>query len=204
MATLVLDDRIENRIRAERQDSGLDRYDEVWEGVYVMAPIANNEHQGIQARLAAVLTNVVGLDSDTRVLAGANVSDREKDWEHNYRVPDVLVVQPGGKARDCGTHLCGGPDFAVEIVSPRDRSREKLNFYSEIGVRELLVIDRGPWQLELYRLNGKRLDLIGTSHSGTFTTLKSEVVPVSFRLIASEPRPQIEVTHHDGKQCWLV
>ena len=29
----------------ERRECGGDRYDEVWDGVYVMSPLADNEHQ---------------------------------------------------------------------------------------------------------------------------------------------------------------
>jgi hypothetical protein len=35
---VVLERSVEKRLRAERQASGADRYDEVWDGVYVMAP----------------------------------------------------------------------------------------------------------------------------------------------------------------------
>jgi len=46
----------------------------------------------------------------------------------------------------------GGPDFAVEILNPGDRTPEKLPFYASVNVRELLVVDRDPWSLELFRL----------------------------------------------------
>ena len=136
--------------------------------------------------------------------AGANVSDREKDWTTNYRCPDVVVVLPGGAARDCRTHWFGGPDFCVEIASHGDRSRDKLDFYAAIGVRELLLVDRDPWGLELYRLADGRLDLVGRSNLSAAAVLASAVVPTSFRLVPGTARPRIEVTHHDGVQRWLV
>jgi Uma2 family endonuclease len=204
MATLVLDPYIEDQLQTQRRDSGLDRFDECWDGVYVMAPIANNEHQDIQFGLATSIRLAIGFDGPGRVHAGANVSDRDEDWLQNYRVPDVVVVLPGGAAKDCGTHWCGGPDFAAEIVSPRDRSREKFDFYSSIGVRELLLVDRDPWNVDLYRSTAKKLELVSRSDARTSSTIKSEIVPVSFRLVPGEPRPRIEITHHDGKQRWLV
>ena len=57
------------------------------------------------------------------------------------------------------SHICGPADFLVEIISPGDKSRDKLAFYAELGVRELLVVDRYPWSLELYRLGGNELVL---------------------------------------------
>src|SRR5207253_305814 len=82
-------------------------------------------------------------------------------------------------ARDCGTHWCGGPDFCVEIASPGDRSRDKLAFYAGIGVRELLLVDRDPWALELFRLSAGRLEPVGRSDLSKQDALPSPVVPVS-------------------------
>ncbi len=204
MAMLVLDPYVEEQLKAERKTSGADRYDEVWEGVYMMAPLANNEHQDLQFELAAALKNAIGADQCVRVQAGANVSDREEAWLHNYRIPDVVVVFPGSAAHDCGTHWCGGPDFCVEIASPGDRSRDKLDFYAGIGVRELMLVDRDPWELELYRLAIGRLELVGRSDVAVADSIASTVVPVSFRLASAAPRPKIEVTHRDGAQRWIV
>jgi Uma2 family endonuclease len=204
MALMVLDPTDEKRLRAEREASGADRYDEVWEGVYMMVPLANNEHQNLQTRLAAAIQYAVGWNGPVHVDAGANVSDREDDWTHNYRIPDVVVVFPGSAAKDCGTHWCGGPDFCVEIASRGDRSRDKLDFYAAIGVRELLLIDREPWALELYRLDAGRLERVGSSTFGKPDPLLSTVLPVSFRLTSGAQRPAVEVAHRDGVQRWLV
>jgi Uma2 family endonuclease len=204
MTVMVLDPEIAERLKAEREASGLDRYDEVWEGVYMMAPLANNEHGDIQGRLASALRNAIGWREDVYVLGGANVSDREEGWLDNYRIPDTVVVFPGAAARNCGTHWCGGPDFVAEVTSPGDRARDKLEFYAGINVRELLVIDRKPWQLELYQLEEGGLRLVGTSSLSTPDLLRSAVVSTSFRLVPGKARPRIEVTHHDGVQRWLV
>jgi Uma2 family endonuclease len=203
MALLVLEPSVEERLKAEREASGADRYDEVWEGVYVMAPFPNNEHQDLQFELASAIKSAVA-PAAVRIHTGANVSDREDEWEFNYRIPDVVVVFPGGAARDCGTHWCGGPDLCVEIASPHDRSRDKLDFYAAIGVRELLVIDRSPWGLELYSLTRSRLESVGRSDATTSRALASEVVPASFRLVPNGAHPRIEVLHRDGVQRWLV
>ena len=198
MALMILDPQDEQRIKAARVATGADRFDEVWEGVYMMAPLADNEHQFLQARLTRALQDALEAVGPELVQAGANVSDREDGWTHNFRCPDIVVVFPAGRARNCGTHWCGGPDFCVEIVSTGDRSRDKLDFYARIGVRELLLIDRDPWALELYRLANGQLDLVGRSH------VTSEVVPASFSLVAGTSRPQIEVTHRDGARRWTV
>jgi Uma2 family endonuclease len=204
MALMVLDPTVERRLKAERETSGADRYDEIWEGVYMMAPFPNIEHQDLQFGLATAIKSAIGPGTPVRIHTGANVSDREDDWTHNYRIPDVVIVFPGGAARDCGTHWRGGPDFCAEITSPGDRSRDKLDFYAGIGVRELLLIDRDPWALELYRLSGGELRLVGRCDLDTKDNLPSGVLPTSFRLLPAAKRPAVEVTQRDGVQRWLV
>lgn len=188
----------------ERQKNGSDRFDEVWNGVYVVSPLANNEHQSLVTQLAAVLSASVQWASHGTVFAGVNVSDQEEDWRQNYRVPDVAVFLNDTRATNQGTHWFGGPDFAVEIVSPNDRTREKLDFYASVGTRELLIIDRDPWVLELYRLQNDQLALVDRSTTDNGTPLVSDTVPLTFRLIAGETRPNIDVVHKDGEPRWLI
>jgi Uma2 family endonuclease len=204
MAMLVLESWVEKRLKAERQANGADRFDEVWDGVYVMSPAPNDVHQELIANFIFALKSMVGPACRGSVRPGVNVSDRDVNWEHNYRIPDVSVFLEGGRAQNRDTHWVGGPDFIVEIISPDDRSRDKLAFYASIGVRELLLVDRAPWRLELYQLRGEQLVLAGLSSLAEPASLASAVLPLHFRLIAGTPRPQIEVTHTDGVQTWLV
>jgi Uma2 family endonuclease len=132
-----------------------------------------------------------------------NVTDRTDDWRLNFRCPDVAVLLPGTRAIDRETHLLGGPDFVVEIASDYDRSREKFEFYAHVGVRELLLVDRNPWQLELYGLRDDQFQLVGSVALGDASAIASQVLPVSFRLLDSArgDRHQIEVTRlADGKR----
>jgi Uma2 family endonuclease len=204
MVVHVHDPLLEQQLKADRQLTGADRFDEVWEGIYMMAPLADDEHQELQANLTAVFKIVVGWSGLGLVRAGVNVSDRDEDWQFNYRCPDVVVFLPNTKAQNKGSHWVGGPDFAVEILSPYDRSRDKLAFYSDVSVRELLLVDRAPWALELYRLKNRRLVLDGKSTLADPQMLRSQLMPLSFTFVTGSPRPSIEVVHSDGKQRWLV
>ena len=203
MTRIVTDPREQARLIAERRAAGADRFDEVWDGDYVMAPLADNEHQELAGNLAGLFKLVLGWDTEARVLPGANISDREAGWEHNYRCPDIAVFLSDTSARDCGSHWFGGPDLAAEILSPGDRTPQKIPFYASVNVRELLVVDRAPWSLRLYRLRNGQLDDEGALTPGSPDTLSSEVLPLSFRLLAGA-RPQIEVTHHATAEKWLV
>ncbi len=205
MSILVIDPALSERLLAERRESGGDRYDEVWDGVYIMSPLANDEHQELASRLNYAFHAALGFDSPHKVYAGINVSDREEDWQHNYRAPDNAVILAGNnRAKDCGTHWRGGPDFLDEIRSEGDRSRAKLRFYAQLGVREVLIIDRYPWSLELYRLTKGRLKLLGKTTPDDGAVLSSKVLPLRFRLITGPARPIIEVSHTDGVQKWKV
>ena len=186
------------RILRRRQAWGGDRKDEVWNGVYVMAPDADNTHQELTFLLAAAIRSALGPVRNVRIQTGGNVSDRADRWRKNYRCPDVLVLLPGCAAVDKGTHYLGGPDFAVEIVSPGDRSRKKLDFYAKVGVRELLIVDRDPWKLELYRLDQGKLNLVGVQGLDDPEPLRSEVLLLSLLLTPGKTRPEIVITRDGG------
>jgi Uma2 family endonuclease len=204
MAILIRDPILGGDLLAERRRTGADRYDEVWEGVYVMPPLPNNEHQQLVMCLGAVLQEVLGWPGLGLVFPGVNVSDRDEGWEHNYRVPDLAVFLPGGKAQSRDTHWVGGPDFAVEITSPHDDTRAKVPFYGQVGVRELLLIDRHPWRLELYRLQGQQLTLAGQATPEQPAVLASQVVPLSFNVRPGTGRPLVEVVRQGEERAWLV
>lgn len=202
---LITDPHVEEKLLVNRRAWGGDRFDEVWDGVYVQAPTTNNEHQELMASLSAAFYNAFANQPEVRVFPGVNVSDRKAGWEKNYRCPDVAVVLPGSRALDCGAFYFGGPDFCIEIISDYDRSREKFDFYAKVGVRELLLIDRNPWQLELYRLARTKLKPAGTIEAGSDQMLSSKVLPLTFKLLARPSlRPQIEVTNPATNEQWLA
>ncbi len=92
----------------------------------------------------------------------------------------------------------------MEIVSEFDRSREKLPFYARVGVRKLLLVDRGPWVMNLYRLREDRLMPVGRSTLKNPDILASAVLPLSFGLVPGESRPKIALVHEDGIARWVL
>jgi Uma2 family endonuclease len=193
MAALVLDPSLEEELKRERALTGADRYDEVWDGVYVMAPLANNEHQFLAFQLAMAIAAGLRIPDDGLVFAGCNVSDQKVNWTRNYRCPDVAAILKGNPAQDRHTHWFGGPDFAIEIISPQDRTRDKFDFYFKVGVRELLIVDRRPWKLELYRNDGESLAPVDNCPHTRPKPLDSQVIPFRFTLAAGKPRPTLVV-----------
>jgi len=192
--SLVIHDEVMSRLLIEqRRASRLDQYDEIWEGVYVMSPMANNEHQRLVTDIAAVIKTVFDWKGLGQTLAGANVSDRRDEWSKNYRVPDILSLRNDSSAVDCGTHWFGGPDLAIEVVSPGEQVLDKLDFYASVGTEELLVVDRDPWRLTLYRRqeNGK-LKQAGDCSRENQSMLQSNVVPIRFGVVFDQKLLRLE------------
>jgi Uma2 family endonuclease len=188
----------------ERRRSGAGLFDEVWNGVYVMSPDPDNEHQHIAGHLLAALIQALGHLPGITVYPTINVTNRQEKWRKNYRSPDVSVFLPGNPAEDRRSHWLGGPDFLVEIRSPGDLTRKKFAFYTAVGVREILIVERQPWQLELYHRDGFSWNLVGVSAPGQNPSLASAVLPLTVRLIPGTPRPQIEVARTSDGQRWLA
>jgi Uma2 family endonuclease len=203
MAVLVLDSYVEQQVLAGRIGSDGDQYDEVWEGVYVVTPLPNIDHQEIVGNLDSILHEVISR-TEGQVFPGVNLSDRDDGWEKNYREPDVAVFLRGGRAINRGTHWQGAADFLVEIISPGERTHDKIPFYGSIGVVELLVINRDPWTLELYRQDAGRLVKVGQSTLDAPAVLESRTVGLSFQLVSGEAKPKIQVTHTATGRQWKL
>jgi Uma2 family endonuclease len=133
MPTLILDPPPAGleELLEQRRRMGADRHDEVWEGVYHMVPGPNAPHSFAAQQLAVLL------DAPARA-AGLHVSlefniGLDKD---NYRVPDLGVH----RERRPGVWIPTAA-IVVEILSPTDEAWQKLPFYAERGVDELLFVD---------------------------------------------------------------
>jgi Uma2 family endonuclease len=202
MPTVIHDKLLEERLQAERTATGANRYDEVWEGVYIMAPMPNNEHQFLAGRFTRILDELIADHGLGQVLPGANVSDRVENWETNYRVPDVAVFLKSSVAVNHGSFFYGGPDFAVEIISQGDQTREKIEFYGKSGAREVLIVDRYPWKLELYRRHSERLKFTAAVTPGDGQSIVSEVVGISLSLRPAGERPTIHIS--GPNRVWVI
>ena len=202
MAIMVLEPWVEERLLAERRSCDGDQYDEVWEGVYVMTPLPNNEHQQLVFWFTTILGDVVDQTGLGLVFPGVNLSDREAGWEKNYREPDVAAFLNDGKAINRGTHWQGAADFLVEIISPGERTHDKIPFYGRIGVVELVIIDRDPWTIELYRQQDGQMAKVGQSTLDAPEILECRSVGLTFQLTAGEKRPRIQATHPETGRQW--
>lgn len=205
MTTLILDEDLERDLRRRRKKNGSDRWDEVWDGVYVMAAMPNDQHQGLVGRITTILTLSVEMADLGLVRPGVNFSDQRENWKRNYRCPDVVVYLAHNPAENRGTHWFGGPDLAIEIVSPGEDPHAKIDFYASVGTRELLIVDRDPWKLELLRLTDGTLLTVGRSQiidDAAGDVLPTQSVPFTWRMTPGAARPRIEIVNTESGQTW--
>ena len=126
-STAGLDELLERRRR-----SGLDRLDEVWEGVRHMVPAPSGEHAYVAQQLAVLLDRPCRDAGLVPAIGEFNLGESE----HDYRVPDGGVHSAIPRGIWFPTAM-----IVVEIVSPGDESWEKLPFYARHRVNEVLILD---------------------------------------------------------------
>jgi hypothetical protein len=115
-----------------RRDAGVDRLDEVWQGVRHMVPGPSLEHARVAQQLAVLLDGPARAGGLLLAMHEFNLGESEQ----NFRVPDGGLHRPGA----AGVWL---PTAAVvvEVLSPGDESWQKLGFYVEHDVDEVLLVD---------------------------------------------------------------
>ncbi len=134
MATVVLDPYAYelDALKERRRISGLDRLDEVWEGVLHMVPAPSYEHARLTQQLAIALDGLAHEAGLEAAMGEFNLGDSIDD----FRVPDGGLHRPG--AEGVWLHTAA---LVVEIISPGDETWQKLPFYAAHKVDELLILD---------------------------------------------------------------
>ncbi|PZS37928.1 MAG: hypothetical protein DLM62_16515 [Pseudonocardiales bacterium] len=161
---------------AERRRLGLDGRDEVWNGVLHMVPPAGGPHQRSGSQLLLVLAPLAqhqGLTPsyETGLFRAGD----------DYRVPDQLYCRPEQQS-DRGAE---GAELVIEIRSDGDETYEKIGFYAELGVREMLSVHpEGRW-VELLRAVGGRLLPVSADAEGG---MRSEVLGARFGTVEGRLR----------------
>ncbi len=114
-----------------RRRLGLDRKDEVWEGVLHVVPAPSHRHSALGAQVKRLL-------AAPATAAGLTVTDDFNlgDSKQNFRVPDGGLHRP-----DPADMWHPTAALVIEIVSPDDETWEKLPFYAAHEVDEVLILD---------------------------------------------------------------
>ncbi len=115
-----------------RRRAGVDRLDEVWQGVRHMVPGPSFEHARVSQQLAELLGPPARAAGLLATMSEFNLGESE----HDFRVPDGGLHRPGA----AGVWLPTAA-LVVEILSPDDETRQKLPFYAAHHVDEILIVD---------------------------------------------------------------
>ena len=181
---------------ADRRSKGLDRWDEIWEGVLHMTPAPSLEHQRILDEMIAFLRPRLAASGRGVLISGINVF-RESSPAPDYRIPDLTFVADGreGILREDGVRGAG-PDAVIEIRSPEDETYDKLPFYAALGVGEVLVCHRDTKTPELFRLVEGAYHVMEPDSAGW---LLSNALGVRLRRVdGNPPRLSIEDLANQG------
>jgi Uma2 family endonuclease len=131
----------------ERRRHGLDRFDEVWDGVLHVVPFPTTDHQRFEGSLGRVLYPIA-VRSGLEILYRTAIYD-SIDSDENYRGPDISVVDSKHVAK---RGIEARAELVVEVLSPRDESRKKLPFYAKCGILEVWLVDPITRVIEVFVL----------------------------------------------------
>ena len=115
-----------------RREAGVDRLDEVWEGVHHMVPGPSFEHAHVAQRLGELLGPLARAAGLVPTMHEFNLGEDE----HDFRVPDGGLHRPGA----AGVWLSTAA-LVVEVRSPGDETWQKLPFFAAHHVDEVLIVD---------------------------------------------------------------
>ena len=142
---------VPDHILQQRKRTGADRWDEMWKGVLHMAAAPNKRHTRLQVQLHNWLETYWARPAGNQVDLLVNVASVD-GWPHDYRIPDIVLLTPERFAIDRDEYYNGAPTVVVEIRSPGDETLDKLEFYADIGVPEVWVVDRDTRVPQVFRL----------------------------------------------------
>ena len=129
----------------ERRAKGLDKSDEMWEGELHMVPSPSERHQAVAAELFLVLAP---LAKARELLPRYDPTGLFRPGvDNDYRVPDQIYARPEVRSE---RGIEGAASLVVEILSPHDETYAKLEWYADVGVGEVLVIDPETRRVEVF------------------------------------------------------
>jgi len=121
---------------------------ELNEGELIVMPPPKPRHGDCQAKLCSALREFVA----ARSLGSVFTESGYHLTRHTIRGPDVSFVRKA-RLQNPDEYFEGGPDLAVEIVSPGDDAsdlREKIQQYLSAGTLEVWVVYPRSRQIEIH------------------------------------------------------
>jgi Uma2 family endonuclease len=132
MPTVVRDPVEIEELMERRRQLDVDRFDEVWDGVLHVNPAPSFEHSNITHQMMMLLDAPARAAGLIPGVGGVNIGLSKR----NFRIPDAGLHRPGTAGLWLPTAA-----LVVEIRSPNDETWEKLPFYAQQNVDEVLIIE---------------------------------------------------------------
>lgn len=126
-----------------RRALGQDRFDEVWEGAYHVAPMAHPWHGYVDEQIGEALAphaRRAGLVRTSAFNLGEPDDFRVPDRGYHRTLPSTVYVPTAA--------------IVVEVVSPDDETWEKFGFYAAHGVDEICTAEPPERGLRWWRREG--------------------------------------------------
>lgn len=114
-----------------RRALGHDRRDEMWEGVYHVAPFEHSRNGSVNSELAHAL-RAPARRAGLTPLGTFNLGSGPRD----FRIPDL-----GWRRGPADALYVPDAALVIEVLSPGDESWNKLDFYAAQGVEECWMVD---------------------------------------------------------------
>lgn len=137
---------------ARRRELGQDLYDEVWEGIYHVAPAAHPWH-GYLDNVLAVLLDPYARRAGVVGTGPVNVGE-----DGDYRVPDRAYHRSLPSSVWVPTAA-----LVVEVISPDDETWAKFGFYARHRVDEICTAEPRTRDLRWFVRSGDAYDETGRS-----------------------------------------
>ncbi len=125
----------------ERRRTGMDRFDEVWEGVYVVNPPPSFGHSTV----AGLILDLFRPHAAARGLVVAREVGIGRHRDH--RIPDVVVADTADLDEE--EHYLLAAAIAVEVLSPNERI-DKRPFYLAQRIAEVVLVDPASRTVEWF------------------------------------------------------
>lgn len=152
----------------ERRRTGIDRFDEVWESVYVVNPPPSFRHSTV----AGLILDLLEPHADAKGLVVRREVGIGRSDDH--RIPDVVVANTSD-LDDAGHYLLTAA-IAIEVLSPNERI-DKRPFYFTHNVTEVVAVDPATASVEWHA--------IAPDGAGYEPITASTVLPVGTSDVAS-------------------
>ena len=159
-----------------RRRLGIDKSDERWDGVWHLVNPPKRWHPRLNSDMFRVLAARADQAGLTSYCEATGVFE---DVEDNWRVPDQVYARPDDEIDEGVT----GAELIVEVRSPGDDSYDKLPFYAERGITEVLIVHQDR-RFELYRLAGGEYQPVENGRSDvldvTFSTVEGPKLRIAW------------------------